>query len=127
MPRITDKALMSYETVSQALISLGRFYYENYHDNPDSDTKSLFDVIDKCLLDVEATEPKASIEHAANQSENLEAAAVRLISRDNELASTGEIGDFPQPDRKTSKQCPYCDAPLPDDAVICATCGSSLS
>ena len=126
MPRITDTALMSYATVSQALISLGRFYYENFHDNPNPETRSIIDAIDKCLLDVEATEPKPSIEHAADQSEKLETTAVQIISRDNEFASTDEVGVFPQADQRSSKQCPYCDTPLPDDAVICATCGSSL-
>lgn len=127
MPRISSTALMSYGTVSQALISLGCYYYEHFHDNPNPEVEGLIDVIDKCLFDVGSHDSRVSIERASDQSEKIGTAASPGVQISSEFESKVDHNVFLPTDQEPSKQCPYCDASIPSDAKVCVTCGSSLS
>lgn len=127
MSRIADTALTSYETVSQALISLGRLYYENHHDDPNPEAKGLIDAIDSCLFDTNTVKPQGSIERVVERHTKSEMDAASAFSTSNEPASTNADDNLPPEKNMALRQCPYCDAPLLDNAKFCSICGSSLS
>ncbi len=127
MPRISSTALMSYGTVSQALISLGCYYYEHFHDNPNPEVEGLIDVIDKCLVGIGSHDSRVSIERASDQFERIGTATSTGVRKSNEFEPKVDHSAFLPTDWEPPKQCPYCDASIPSDAKVCATCGSSLS
>ena len=127
MPRVTGSDLASYETVSQAFISLGRLYYEKHRDDPGPEAKDLIESIDNCLLDINKAEAQGSAVPVVEQPTKTEATAAPISSTSNEVAPASKGGNLSSTDNKALKQCPYCDASLPVDAKVCSTCGSSLS
>ena len=127
MTRISSTALMSYEAASQALISLGCYYYEHFHDDPNPEIEDLIDVIDKCLLGMGTDDSQASIERASDQPEQIETVTSPATRINNEFGPEAVDSAVPLIDRKPPRQCPYCNASIPSDAEVCATCGSSLS
>lgn len=126
MSRNTSAAATSYATVSQALISLGLFYYENFHDNPSPEAESLIAAIDSSLLNAGLPLTQANVGHIADQSGVSDATIDSAASQSNESAHKDSKGSLAPVVQGASGQCPYCDAPLLGDAKVCATCGSSL-